>query len=183
MEREDSVLIFMKCGTGAPPFRLPNLHPIPAWPSPPCQCTYPKRTSPTPPSLKEGQELGTWRVLRTQSGQSVSSRASWKTPRHSSEHPAVFTTPQPPAPYACFEASEWKGEFLGKTMCRGDFPTKAAGKLSVKHRVGWDQLWYCAGQVWRTVALGFVALAQKALFSNTSLSILSRVGFQKKTGK
>lgn len=185
MEREDSVLIFMKCGTGAPPFRLPNLHPIPAWPSPPCQCTYPKRTSPTPPSLKEGQELGTWRVLRTQSGQSVSSRASWKTPRHSSEHPAVFTTPQPPAPYARFEASEWKGEFLGKTMCRGDFPTKAAGKLSVKHRVGWDQL-FSVILCWsglKNSCFRFCCFSSESIFSNTSLSILSRVGFQKKTGK
>lgn len=84
LEREDSVLIFMKCGTGGPP-KLPNARPIPAWPSPPCQRTYPKRTSPTPPSSKEGQEMGTWRVLRTQSGQSVSSWASWKTPRRSSE--------------------------------------------------------------------------------------------------
>lgn len=73
-------------GRGLPPAhpfpsKLPNPRPILAWPSPPCQRTYPKRTWPTPPSWKEGQAMETWRVLRTQSGQSASSRASQKTPQ------------------------------------------------------------------------------------------------------
>lgn len=87
---EDSLLIFMKCGTNPP--KLPIPHTIPPCPSPSRQSTYPRRKSLTPPNLKEG--LGVWALgvlEKTQSWQSVSSWARGETPS-SEEHLLFLTT-------------------------------------------------------------------------------------------